>query len=76
MEHLRVSGEYGFLTREGLRQILVDGGSVSIPEGVKHIGLTLSAFYLATNELLNDSGWCDFQRVKAEIWGEKEEVCK
>lgn len=68
--HLRVDGEYGFLTRQGIRQILVDGGAVSIPEGVKYIGVSLSASALAIDELINDKEWCEYQHHKSKIWKE------
>ena len=72
MEHVRISpnGEYGLLTREGIRQLLVDGGAVTVPDGVKFIGLTLSGSALALGELVDNGQWCEYQREKAKIWKE------
>jgi hypothetical protein len=64
------SGDYGLLTREGIRQLFVYGGAVTLPEGVKHVGLKLSASYLTMAELLNDAEWCEYQRWKAADWSE------
>ena len=70
VKHLRVNGEYGFLTREGIRQILVDGGAVAIPKGIRYVGISLSASALAISELINDEEWREYQNQKSKIWKE------
>jgi hypothetical protein len=72
MTTVRVKGEYGFLTVEGIRQLLVDGGAVTVPDGVKYLGLTYGAEHHIA-DLLDNEKWCDYQRIKRQIWKEVKE---
>jgi hypothetical protein len=64
----REGSEYAFLTREGIRQLFLDGGAVTIPEGTKYLGLTVAASATAMAELLSDDSWVSYQKEKAAIW--------